>query len=64
MRKHKVESDEIRRIDLICRKEYGAYEDRFSQAIKDANPTVDFLTLEAGTVLNIPTLYEIRKGIL
>lgn len=63
MRKHKVESWEIRRLDLICRAEYGDYTERFSNAVKNANPTVDFLTLDAGTVINIPTLHEITRGI-
>jgi len=63
MKKNKVDSSEIRRLDLICRNEYGDYNERVANAVTKANPTVDFLTLEAGTILNIPTLAEIRRGL-
>jgi len=63
MRAHTVADDEGRRIDLICRREYGSrYSSTLMSAIIDVNPTVDFLTLEVGEVINIPTLEEIAEA--
>ena len=54
VKKYKIVADNAYRLDLICELLYGVYNDQVARLLINANPLVDIMNLEAGTILKVP----------